>query len=171
MDITNTLNNIDDNKIIKASNILVKAEKINIASLCGNYSLKYLFEYKLTRVGKNVMLSLDWHQQIINLNFISKNDVLIVISCSMNKNEISKFIEKAISKKIKIILLTGEFENNWNDKVDVCIKVSSSDAKFRSFSFTSKACMNLAIEMIFKEMLKNILPEVDVIEEWKWQNK
>ncbi|AVN62651.1 hypothetical protein CG001_03350 [Mesoplasma coleopterae] len=171
LDITNTLNSIDDNKIIKASNILVNADKINIASLGGNYSLKYLFEHKLTKVGKNVMLSLDWHQQLINLNFMSKNDVLVVISYSMDKNEISKIIEKAISRKIKIILLTGDFENNWNDKVDVCIKVSSSDAKFRSFSFTSKTCMNLVIEMIFKEMLKEILPENDVIEEWKWQNK
>lgn len=97
--------------------------------------------------------------------------MLVVISYSLDKNEISKIIEKAIQKKIKIIILTGDFENSCDDKVDVCIKVSSSDAKFRSFSFTSKTCMNLVIEMIFKEMLKNILPKTDVIEEWKWQNK
>lgn len=171
LDITNTLQKIDDKKITLASNLLVKANKINIASLGGNYSLKYLFEHKLTKVGKNVMLSLDWHQQLINLNFMTKNDVLVVISYSLDKNEISKIIEKAIQKKIKIIILTKDFENSCDDKVDVCIKVSSSDAKFRSFSFTSKTCMNLVIEMIFKEMLKNILPKTDVIEEWKWQNK
>ncbi|ATZ21892.1 MurR/RpiR family transcriptional regulator [Mesoplasma tabanidae] len=171
LDITNTLQRIDEKEIISASNLLVKADKINIASLGGNYSIKYLFEHKLTKIGKNVMLSLDWHQQLINLNFMSKNDVLVVISYSLDKNEISKIIEKAMQKKIKIILLTGEFENKWDEKVNVVLKVSSSDAKFRSFSFTSKTCMNLIIEMIFREMLKNILPKNDVIEEWKWQNK
>ncbi|ASZ09415.1 MurR/RpiR family transcriptional regulator [Mesoplasma chauliocola] len=171
LDITNTLEKIDDSQIIKASDLLVKANKINVASLGGNYSIKYLFEHKLTKIGKYAMLSLDWHQQLINLNFMTKTDVLIVISYSSDKNEISKIIEKALIKGIKIILLTGEFKSKWENEVDICIKIPSTDAKFRSFSFTSKTCMNLVIELIFREMLKNILPEIDVVEEWKWQNK
>jgi DNA-binding MurR/RpiR family transcriptional regulator len=71
---------------------------------------------------------------------MQKNDVIIVISYSGDKFEMNKIIDKANEKGVKVIALAGSFESELKRKANIVFEILSNDAKYRSFSFTSRLC-------------------------------
>ncbi|AHI53513.1 RpiR family transcriptional regulator [Spiroplasma sabaudiense Ar-1343] len=170
-DLQKTLKNLDPQKVKEAATLIFNAEKICIAAIGGNIALKYEIEHKLSQTGKFIMIGTDWHQQSININFMKKNDVVILISYSGDKFETNRIIEKANEKGITVITFTGAFPSKVKSKSNCDFQIESKDAKFRSFSFTSRICAFAIWEMIFKDFLSMDVITSDVIDAWKWQQK
>ncbi|AUF83731.1 hypothetical protein CXP39_02890 [Mesoplasma syrphidae] len=168
-DIKTTLACLIQIDVEKAAKLIVNAEKINVSSIGGNMALKHEIEHKLSQIGKYVMIGPDWHQQLINLNFMQKNDVVIAVSYSGDKFEMNKVIEKANEKGVKVISLTGPYESNLKKNSTFAFEIHSKDAKYRSFSFTSRLCAFAIWEVIFKNILALDIVTSDVIEAWKWE--
>ncbi|WP_027062970.1 MurR/RpiR family transcriptional regulator [Mesoplasma seiffertii] len=168
-DIKATLTYLSQTDVEAAAKLIVDAEKINVTAIGGNIALKYEIEHKLSQIGKYVMIGPDWHQQLININFMQKSDVLIAISYSGDKFEMNKVIEKANEKGIKVISLTGPYDSNLKTNSTFAFEIHSKDAKYRSFSFTSRLCAFAIWEVIFKNILALDIVTSDVIEAWKWQ--
>ncbi|WP_338972770.1 MurR/RpiR family transcriptional regulator [Spiroplasma endosymbiont of Panorpa germanica] len=168
-DLTRTLKKLDSTKVKEAAQMIFSAEKICVAANGGNVALKSEIEHKLSQTGKFIMIGTDWHQQSININFMKKTDVLILISYSGDKFEMNKIMDKALEKGITIITLTGPFESKIKSKSTHNFQVESKDPKYRSFSFTARVCAFAIWEMIFKEFLSMDVITSDVIDAWKWE--
>ncbi|WP_035358715.1 MurR/RpiR family transcriptional regulator [[Acholeplasma] multilocale] len=168
-DLRATFKNNPDNKIEAAAEMILNAEKINVAAMGGNTSLKFAIEHKLIQIGKHSMMGVDWHQQIMNINYMEENDVVILLSYSGDKAELKKIFEKAKERNIKIISLTGDFDTEMKRGSDINFSTISSDAKYRSFSFSSRICAYAIWEMVFKSILSKDIVTSDIMEQWKWE--
>ncbi|AXK50958.1 MurR/RpiR family transcriptional regulator [Spiroplasma alleghenense] len=170
-DLQSTLTHLDPEKVKQAAELIFKAEKISVVAIGGNIALKNEIEHKLSQTGKFIMIGTDWHQQSININFMKKDDVVIMVSYSGDKFETNRIIDKAYEKGVTVISFTGAFESNIKNKSNLNFEVQSGDAKFRSFSFTSRIAAFAIWEMIFKDFLTMDVITSDVIDAWKWQQK
>lgn len=169
LDISKTLDNIDEFSIKEATNIILSAERFNVCAIGGNASIKTEIEHRLSKIGKHVMLTPDWHHMLMNVNYMHKNDVIIAITYSGDKNEISTVIKKAKEKGIKIIVFSGPFSSYAKSNADILFEAQSTDPKFRSFTFTSRLCFLAIWETVFKSILGFANISSDVIEDWKWE--
>ncbi|QHX35708.1 hypothetical protein STIUS_v1c01530 [Spiroplasma sp. TIUS-1] len=170
-DIKETLLHISDEEIKKSTDLIMNAERINVIAIGGSATIKVEIEHKLSKIGMNLMSSSDWHHQLINVNFMSSNDVIIAISYSGDKHEVTQILKKAKEKNVKIILITGPFSSYSRDVADIVFEAKSTDAKFRSFSFTSRLCGMAIWEVIFKSIIASEAISSDVIEQWRWDQK
>ncbi|WP_338983793.1 MurR/RpiR family transcriptional regulator [Spiroplasma endosymbiont of Othius punctulatus] len=170
-DLNETLSHVSNEDIKTATNIILNSDRINVCAIGGNITTKIEIEHKLSKIGKTIMVATDWHQQLININFMSSNDVIIAVSYSGDKDELSKILTKAKAKNVKIILITGQFDSFAKSSADLVFEVHSTDAKFRSFSFTSRICGIAIWELIFKSVIASETISSDVIEQWKWEQQ
>lgn len=170
-DVNNTLLNVNDEDVKRATDLIVNAERINVCAIGGSVTAKVEIEHKLSKIGKNIMSSSDWHHQLVNVNFMSPSDVIIAISYSGDKHEVTQILKKAKLKNVKVILITGPFESSSKEMADVVFEAKSTDAKFRSFSFTSRICGLAIWELIFKSIIASEAIPSDVIEQWRWEQK
>lgn len=168
--VANTLNAFKPQEIQVIAKLISNSEKINVVGIGGNRTLKTEVEHKLSQVGKHVMLATDWHQQLINLNYMNQNDLVIIISYSGDKRESNQIANEANRRQIPIILFSGDFESELIKKVQHYVPIKSNDPKYRSFSFSAKPAVMAAWEIIFKELLALDMMSEEIVEAWSWKS-
>ncbi|ATZ18901.1 hypothetical protein ESOMN_v1c05190 [Williamsoniiplasma somnilux] len=168
-DVRTTLENIDHELFEQIALKIVKAKKINIAGMGGNETLKVEIEHKLSQIGKHVLIGKDWHQQLINLHFMSKDDLTIIISYSGDKFETLKVAQESISKKVPVLAITGNFDSQLRQVATYSLLVYSNDPKYRTFSITSKVAALALWDLLFKKIITHDILKPDVAEAWRWE--
>lgn len=169
-DVKNTLSNINEEQLNTIAKAIVQAKKINIVWMGGNEALKSEIEHKLSQIGKHVMIGHYWHQQLINVHYMTEQDLLIVLSYSGDKYETVKVAQAAKDKKIPMLVITGDFDSKIRHLGDYKVINYSTDAKYRAFSITSKVVSMAIFDLIFQKMLTYGVVTPEIIKAWKWEN-
>ncbi|ATZ16280.1 RpiR family transcriptional regulator [Entomoplasma freundtii] len=168
--VVETLDYFKSEEIEAISRLIIRSNKINVVGIGGNRTIKTEVEHKLSQVGRHVMLSSDWHQQLINLNYMTSNDLVIIISYSGDKRESNQIANEANKRKIPLILFSGDFNSELINKAQHYVCIKSGDPKYRSFSFAAKPAVMAAWEIIFKYLLTLDIQSEEIVEAWSWKS-
>lgn len=104
---------------------------------------------KFLRVNKRVMLSDDWHAQLLQAKNISRNDLAIIISYSGLTKEMITCAE-AVRDKGAPILSISRFEETPLSKLsDYVLSVSTQEQIFRSGAMASRIAQLSVIDVLY----------------------
>ena len=91
--------------IEKSVDAIDSAKKVYLFGVGASGIVCYDINYKLSRIGKNVVFNNDIHLQLVNLNFITKEDACVCVSYSGNTKEtvlVAEIAKKAGAKTVGI---------------------------------------------------------------------
>ena len=96
--------------IEKSVDAIDSAKKVYLFGVGASGIVCYDINYKLSRIGKNVVFNNDIHLQLVNLNFITKEDACVCVSYSGNTKEtvlVAEIAKKAGAKTV-VYVATAE---------------------------------------------------------------
>ncbi len=109
--------------LLKAADLLIKAETIHIVSVGNNIPIVWDLGFRLERNGLKCTYSILPEQFFNHISLGSCNDVIFAISRSGSSTQVIRAVELAHKKRMKIIIVTGELNKPLVEHADCILRV------------------------------------------------
>lgn len=107
-------------------------------------------------MGKNVVVSQDFHMQLLKLSVLNSNDHVVLFSNTLNTKEIHHLINKAYSYKIPVTLITGSqygvLDKKLTNKINYIIREENDNFS----TVYAKICQLIIVDIICIQMINNL---------------
>lgn len=159
--INDTISLLDEHTIEEAVNTIKNARNIYIFGVGESALIALDLQYKLLRIHKNAIMSLDSHVQLSMSANISKEDIAIGISYSGKTKEVYSALNKCKQKGAKCITITKFGDNPVSSLADIKIQIPFVEKDLRIGAISSRIAQLTVIDIIFVGIAKDNFSEVD----------
>ena len=134
----NTQAVLDVDALERATQALIKAQKILIIGVGTSGPLVLDFQYKLMRIGVYCHAIIDPHIQLVMVAQLDKGDVVVGISHSGSSKEIVEAVSYAKESGITTISITGYAKSPITKVSDIILNTSAVETNYRSEAVASR---------------------------------
>jgi len=155
---------MDMDLIEKSIDAIDLAKKVYLFGVGASGIVCYDINYKLSRIGKDVVFNNDIHLQLVNLNFITKEDACVCVSYSGNTKETVLVAEIAKKAGAKTVGICCYGKNELSKICDITLRVPHDERELRLGAISSRNTIYLAItHRHYPEVLHDIEATRDLI--------
>ncbi|MEE3927996.1 hypothetical protein V2E24_00180 [Mycoplasmopsis ciconiae] len=143
-----------DQQIVKAAELISKANKILFIGISGAVGINFDFHIKLLRMNKNSIFVCDKYEQVGLSKLLTFNDLIIVNSTSLQHKWMIDILKKT---NAKVILISSRLPEPIKDKVTFYFELEN-EQKFdamRIFITEGRVEAARILHTLFIEMQKN----------------
>ena len=144
----------------KAIDAIDSARKIYLFGVGASGIVCYDINYKLSRIGKDVVFNNDIHLQLVNLNFIKKEDTCVCISYSGNTRETVLVAEIAKKAGAKTVCICCYGKNELSNICDITLRVPQDERELRLGAISSRNTTLTLLDMIYLAITHRHYPDV-----------
>jgi DNA-binding MurR/RpiR family transcriptional regulator len=144
-----TLSTLDIHSLEKAVEFFDKAKLIVFFGTGGSGAVAADAFHKFIRIGKNCQYKSDEHIMATILCNLTPNDLLVLISHSGETKTVVMFAEKAVSKGIPVIALTGNKHSSLAKKATLVLATNTRETRFRTDAMTSRLVQLVIFDTIY----------------------
>ena len=150
-----------DLKLIEKSvDAIDSAKKVYLFGVGASGIVCYDINYKLSRIGKDVVFNNDIHLQLVNLNFIKKEDTCVCISYSGNTRETVLVAEIAKKAGAKTVGICCYGKNELSNICDITLRVPQDERELRLGAISSRNTTLTLLDMIYLAITHRHYPDV-----------
>ena len=144
----------------QAIDAIDSARKIYLFGVGASGIVCYDINYKLSRIGKDVVFNNDIHLQLVNLNFIKKEDTCVCISYSGNTRETVLVAEIAKKAGAKTVGICCYGKNELSNICDITLRVPQDERELRLGAISSRNTTLTLLDMIYLAITYRHYPDV-----------
>lgn len=144
----------------KAIDAIDSARKIYLFGVGASGIVCYDINYKLSRIGKDVVFNNDIHLQLVNLNFITKEDACVCVSYSGNTKETVLVAEIAKKAGAKTVGICCYGKNELSKICDITLRVPHDERELRLGAISSRNTTLTLLDTIYLAITHRHYPEV-----------
>ena len=144
----------------QAIDAIDSARKIYLFGVGASGIVCYDINYKLSRIGKDVVFNNDIHLQLVNLNFIKKEDTCVCISYSGNTRETVLVAEIAKKAGAKTVGICCYGKNELSNICDITLRVPQDERELRLGAISSRNTTLTLLDMIYLAITHRPYPDV-----------
>ena len=150
-----------DLKLIEKSvDAIDSAKKVYLFGVGASGIVCYDINYKLSRIGKNVVFNNDIHLQLVNLNFITKEDACVCVSYSGNTKETVLVAEIAKKAGAKTVGICCYGRNELSKICDITLRVPHDERELRLGAISSRNTTLTLLDTIYLAITHRHYPDV-----------
>ena len=151
-----TKNNLTNELLEKAYELIVNADKIVIMGVGSSYIMGLDLYHKLLRAGFNVTMSLDSHFGVIASCLLTEKSLLITLSHSGYSKDVYDTVTVAKEKHAKIMAITSNPKSPIGKSGDVVLVTSSNEISYRVLGLTSRYSELLIIDTLYSYIVTHL---------------
>lgn len=151
---------MDMDLIEKSIDAIDLAKKVYLFGVGASGIVCYDINYKLSRIGKDVVFNNDIHLQLVNLNFITKEDACICVSYSGNTKETVLVAEIAKKAGAKTVGICCYGKNELSKICDITLRVPHDERELRLGAISSRNTTLTLLDTIYLAITHRHYPEV-----------
>ena len=150
-----------DLKLIEKSvDAIDSAKKVYLFGVGASGIVCYDINYKLSRMGKDVVFNNDIHLQLVNLNFITKEDACVCVSYSGNTKETVLVAEIAKKAGAKTVGICCYGRNELSKICDITLRVPHDERELRLGAISSRNTTLTLLDTIYLAITHRHYPDV-----------
>ena len=146
--------------IEKSVDAIDSAKKVYLFGVGASGIVCYDINYKLSRIGKNVVFNNDIHLQLVNLNFITKEDACVCVSYSGNTKETVLVAEIAKKASAKTVGICCYGRNELSKICDITLRVPHDERELRLGAISSRNTTLTLLDTIYLAITRRHYPDV-----------
>jgi len=146
--------------IEKSVDAIDSAKKVYLFGVGASGIVCYDINYKLSRIGKNVVFNNDIHLQLVNLNFITKEDACVCVSYSGNTKETVLVAEIAKKAGAKTVGICCYGRNELSKICDITLRVPHDERELRVGAISSRNTTLTLLDTIYLAITHRHYPDV-----------
>lgn len=146
--------------IEKSVDAIDSAKKVYLFGVGASGIVCYDINYKLSRIGKNVVFNNDIHLQLVNLNFITKEDACVCVSYSGNTKETVLVAEIAKKAGAKTVGICCYGRNELSKICDITLRVPHDERELRLGAISSRNTTFTLLDTIYLAITHRHYPDV-----------
>ena len=146
--------------IEKSVDAIDSAKKVYLFGVGASGIVCYDINYKLSRIGKNVVFNNDIHLQLVNLNFITKEDACVCVSYSGNTKETLLVAEIAKKAGAKTVGICCYGRNELSKICDITLRVPHDERELRLGAISSRNTTLTLLDTIYLAITHRHYPDV-----------
>jgi hypothetical protein CLOSPO_03611 len=146
--------------IEKSVDAIDTAKKVYLFGVGASGIVCYDINYKLSRIGKNVVFNNDIHLQLVNLNFITKEDACVCVSYSGNTKETVLVAEIAKKAGAKTVGICCYGRNELSKICDITLRVPHDERELRLGAISSRNTTLTLLDTIYLAITHRHYPDV-----------
>lgn len=158
--IDDTLKILSFEKLQKAIDAIISANRIDFYGVGASYLIAYDAFQKFSRINKIVTAHSDPHMQIASASNLIKGDVAFAISYSGNTKDTYDSIRVAKESKAITISITKYGQNSISELCDINLFVSAPEITIRSGAMSSRIAQLNVIDILFAAVASKQFDEV-----------
>lgn len=135
--------------IEKSVDAIDSAKKVYLFGVGASGIVCYDINYKLSRIGKDVVFNNDIHLQLVNLNFITKEDACVCVSYSGNTKETVLVAEIAKKAGAKTVGICCYGRNELSKICDITLRVPHDERELRLGAISSRNTTLTLLDTIY----------------------
>ena len=151
---------MDMDLIEKSIDAIDLAKKVYLFGVGASGIVCYDINYKLSRIGKDVVFNNDIHLQLVNLNFIKKEDTCVCVSYSGNTKETVLVAEIAKKAGAKTVGICCYGKNELSKICDITLRVPHDERELRLGAISSRNTTLTLLDTIYLAITHRHYPEV-----------
>ena len=140
---------MDLEMIEKSVDAIDSAKKVYLFGVGASGIVCYDINYKLSRIGKDVVFNNDIHLQLVNLNFITKEDACVCVSYSGNTKETVLVAEIAKKAGAKTVGICCYGRNELSKICDITLRVPHDERELRLGAISSRNTTLTLLDTIY----------------------
>lgn len=149
-----TCGSIVPEDVDKASDMLIKANKIYFIGVGYSGIAAIDSSYKFMRIGFNCMGTGSTHDMIMMSSLMNKDDVIVAISHSGETKEIIKAVDMAKRNGAGILSITEKKDSELRELSDVNFGYISGESVLETGSISSKLAQIFIMDVIYTQVVK-----------------
>lgn len=146
--------------IEKSVDAIDSAKKVYLFGVGASGIVCYDINYKLSRIGKNVVFNNDIHLQLVNLNFITNEDACVCVSYSGNTKETVLVAEIAKKAGAKTVGICCYGRNELSKICDITLRVPHDERELRLGAISSRNTTLTLLDTIYLAITHRHYPDV-----------
>ena len=146
--------------IEKSVDAIDSAKKVYLFGVGASGIVCYDINYKLSRIGKDVVFNNDIHLQLVNWNFIKKEDTCVCISYSGNTKETVLVAEIAKKAGAKTVGICCYGRNELSKICDITLRVPHDERELRLGAISSRNTTLTLLDTIYLAITHRHYPDV-----------
>ena len=146
--------------IEKSVDAIDSAKKVYLFGVGASGIVCYDINYKLSRIGKDVVFNNDIHLQLVNLNFITKEDACVCVSYSGNTKETVLVAEIAKKAGAKTVGICCYGRNELSKICDITLRVPHDERELRLGAISSRNTTLTLLDTIYLAITHRHYPDV-----------
>ena len=146
--------------IEKSVDAIDSAKKVYLVGVGASGIVCYDINYKLSRIGKDVVFNNDTHLQLVNLNFITKEDACVCVSYSGNTKETVLVAEIAKKAGAKTVGICCYGRNELSKICDITLRVPHDERELRLGAISSRNTTLTLLDTIYLAITHRHYPDV-----------
>ena len=151
---------MDMDLIEKSIDAIDLAKKVYLFGVGASGIVCYDINYKLSRIGKDVVFNNDIHLQLVNLNFITKEDACVCVSYSGNTKETVLVAEIAKKAGAKTVGICCYGKNELSKICDITLRVPHDERELRLGAISSRNTTLTLLDTIYLAITHRHYPDV-----------
>lgn len=151
-------------EVARAVEALDGARRIHLAGVGASSLVASDLSYKLMKLGRIVVQSLDAHVQMANVAGIAQEDVLLALSYSGASMETLRIAELARSRGATLIAITGMQDNPLARLADILLHTVADEDQARSSAITARDAQLALTDLLFLMILQRQADASDYIQ-------
>ena len=151
---------MDLEMIEKSVDAIDSAKKVYLFGVGASGIVCYDINYKLSRIGKNVVFNNDIHLQLVNLNFITNEDACVCVSYSGNTKETVLVAEIAKKAGAKTVGICCYGRNELSKICDITLRVPHDERELRLGAISSRNTTLTLLDTIYLAITHRHYPDV-----------
>lgn len=151
---------IDIDLISQAVEIIDMGRRIYLFGVGASAVVCHDLNYKLSRIGKEVIFNNDAHLQLVNMNYITEEDVCLCISYSGNTKETVLIADVARKKGAKTIGICCYGKNELSEICDLSLRVPHDEKELRVGAISSRNTTLMLSDTIYLAITHRHYPDV-----------
>lgn len=132
-----------------ASDLLMKAPKIDFYGIGASQLVAQDAQYKFMRINKNCTAYPDGHLQLTSASLLSKEDVAVAISWSGETKDVVEAAKMAKSQGATVISITQYGKNRLSQCADIAFQLTSPETSIRIGAMGSRIAQLILIDILF----------------------
>jgi DNA-binding MurR/RpiR family transcriptional regulator len=140
---------LKEKQVMEAAHKILKAKSIYLAGIGASDLVAQDFMHKLLRIQKDAKVFTDKDLRKISLLQATKNDVVIAISYSGQKEEILDIVKQAKSQGVSIIAIVRGGMSPLAVAADITLEVAGLEKDFRSSALTSRIVQLYVVDVVY----------------------
>lgn len=144
----------------KSVDAIDSAKKVYLFGVGASGIVCYDINYKLSRIGKDVVFNNDIHLQLVNLNFITKEDACVCVSYSGNTKETVLVAEIAKKAGAKTVGICCYGRNELSKICDITLRVPHDERELRLGAISSRNTTLTLLDTIYLAITHRHYPDV-----------
>jgi len=146
--------------IEKSVDAIDSAKKVYLFGVGASGIVCYDINYKLSRIGKDVVFNNDIHLQLVNLNFITEEDACVCVSYSGNTKETVLVAEIAKKAGAKTVGICCYGRNELSKICDITLRVPHDERELRLGAISSRNTTLTLLDTIYLAITHRHYPDV-----------